>query len=254
MKLMRLAPVTLTLLAILGCKSNTEKHGTAVTNEVAATKPADPATLGSISGTIHLTGKAPQRIKIDMSQDPACTFAPDNLTEQVIADKGNLSNVFVYIKSAPAYQPAASALTASIDQKGCRFVPHVVAVMQGGSVLFSNSDPTMHNVHTMPVQVGNRSVDVSQGPGAKPEAMKFTSAENMVPVRCNNHPWMNAFVNVSPTAYFAVSGTDGSFKIPDVPEGNYTLVFVHEKLGTHEMPISVKAHQTSQADSSFTAQ
>jgi len=146
---------------------------------------------------------------------------------------------------------AEGTQAATIDQKGCRFLPHVVAVYQGGSVSFTNSDPTMHNVHTMPVQVGNRSVDVSEGPGGKPESVQFKDAENMLPVRCNNHPWMNAFVNISPTPFFAVTGTDGSFKIAGLPAGNYTIAFVHEKLGEQDLPVTITAQKSTTITTDF---
>lgn len=200
----------------------------------------DAATLGSVSGTVEFAGVAPARVAIDMTQDPACSFSGGtNLSEQYVVDHGRLANVFVYVKGAPHLnQPMQTVV---MDQKGCRFVPHVVAVAEGGSVEFRNSDPTMHNVHSMAVQAGNRNVDVSQGPGAKPQVLSFHDAETMLPVRCNNHPWMNAFINVSPNTFFSVTGTDGRFQITGLPAGNYTLAFVHEKLGEKDLPITVKA-------------
>ena len=210
------------------------------------------ATLGTVSGIVLFRGTPPPRVPIDMSQDPACAFAASpNLSEQVVTDKGKLANVFVYVKGAPHLnRPAMPVL---MDQHGCRFVPHVVAVAAGGVVQFRNSDPTMHNVHSMAVEAGNKRVDISQGPGSKPQDVIFAEAENMVPVRCNNHPWMNAFINVSPNTFFAVTDTDGRFSIPQLPEGNYTLVFVHEKLGTQEVPVSVKALGDTTVSATFPA-
>lgn len=236
------------LLSATGCKSRGGTPQTAAQKYAAA--PAAGQT-GSVSGTVLLSGTPPKRIPIDMSQDPACSLAGENLTEQVVADDGHLANVFVYVKGAPSLQPASAPVV--MDQKGCRFVPHVVAVAAGGSVEFHNSDPTMHNVHTMPVQVGNRSVDVSQGPGGKPEQIGFHDAEEMLPVRCNNHPWMNGFVNVSPNTFFAVTGRDGNFHIDGLPAGAYTLVFVHEKLGRRELPVQITAQQNTSAKLSFAA-
>ena len=249
-----IAVSTLALFLIAGCKSDAHKNTAANDTskaEQSITAP-DPATLGNISGAVHLNGKAPARIAIDMSQDPACTFGPPNLTEQYIVQDGKLANVFVYVKNAPAVpvQPAMLA-PAVVDQKGCRFIPHVVAIVKGGAVEFRNSDPTMHNVHSMPVQVGNRTTDVSQGPGGKPETLHFKDAENMIPIRCNNHPWMNAFLNISPTPFFAVSDATGAFHISGIPQGNYTLVFVHEKLGTVEVPVTVKAGGTADTTATF---
>lgn len=248
---------SLAVLLLAGCKPDAAvKNGAVVDNPKsgkAAVPAPNPATLGDISGVVHFNGKAPARVKIDMSQDPACAFGPANESEQYIVQKGMLANVFVYVKNAPEVPLSPAMLTpVVIDQKGCRFTPHVAAVVKSGSVEFRNSDPTMHNVHSMPVQVGNRSTDVSQAPGAKPETLHFSDAENMIPIRCNNHPWMNAFLNVSPTPFYAVTDPTGAFHINGVPQGNYTLVFVHEKLGTQEVPVTVKAGGTAQASATFT--
>lgn len=236
------------VLPLAGCKSD-KAPATSTANEQTkvAVATVDPATLGTVEGSVRFSGKAPERVKIDMSQDPACTLSSmENRSEQYVVENGKLANVFVYIKSTPTnIKPAEGTQAVTIDQKGCRFVPHVVALYQGGSVSFTNSDPTMHNVHTMPVQVGNRSVDVSEGPGGKPESVQFKDAENMLPVRCNNHPWMNAFVNVSPTPFFAVTGADGSFKIAGLPAGNYTIAFVHEKLGEQDLPVTIVAQKST---------
>lgn len=244
----------LSLACLTGCKSNAKQGEASPQDQRTAAVTIDPATLGSISGTVHISGTVPNRIKIDMSQDPACTLGSDNMTEQIVAKDGNLANVFVYIKEAPSSIASGTQLPpVVIDQKGCRFTPHVAAIYKGGTVEFTNSDPTMHNVHMMPVQVGNTRVDVSQGPNGKPQDERFNTAETMIPLLCNNHPWMNGFLNVSPTPYFAVSGPDGSFKIPSVPAGKYTLVFVHEKLGTQELPITITAHQATPATITFTS-
>ncbi|WP_158823880.1 carboxypeptidase regulatory-like domain-containing protein [Granulicella sp. S156] len=243
----------LTALAITGCK-----HEAAPKNvETVQSSPGptvDPATAGSITGVVHFEGKAPARVPIDMSMDPACAFSKDpNLSEQFVVTGGKLGNVFVYVKSgiAPSQAPAGTPAVV-LDQKGCRYLPHVVAVQQGGSVEFRNSDPTMHNIHTMPSTVGNEGVDISQAPMGQPQTHQFKSPETMLPVRCNNHPWMNAFVNVAPNPYFAVSGTDGSFTIQGLPPGNYTLAAVHEKLGEQDIQITVAPKATASASFAFT--
>lgn len=224
-------------------------------NATPAAAPAVPANAGEITGVVNFKGTPPPRIKIDMSMDPACAMVGgENLTEQYIVDHGKLANVYVYVKSgiAPSKAPAGMPV-AVMDQKGCRYVPHMLAVQQGGMVKFENSDPTMHNIHTIPEVGGNRVMDVSQGPGASPETKMFEKPEVMIPVRCNNHPWMNAFINVSPNPYFAVTGTDGSFTIKNLPPGTYTLAAVHEKLGEQDIQVTVPAKGTAKAEFSFQA-
>ncbi len=184
--------------------------------------------------------------------DPACSLAGENLTEQYVVNKGGLADVYVYIKSGLAASAApAGAAPVKIDQKGCRFIPHVTAVQQGGDVSFINSDPTMHNVHT--VTLGdNPALDVSQGPGAQPQVRRMNSPEQMIALRCNNHPWMNAFLNVAPNPFFAVTAADGTFVIKGLPPGTYTLAALHEKLGEQDTQITVPAHTTAQATFTFT--
>ncbi len=249
------------LSALSGCHSQpasqtAEPPQTAVSAKAgpAAAPPVDPAQAGTLTGTVHLKGTPPARVAIDMSMDPACSLAGDNLTEQYIDTKGGLGNVFVYIKSGiPASSAPAGAAPLHVDQHGCRFIPHVAAVQQGGSVTFTNSDPTMHNVHT--VTVGETpGMDVSQGPGAAPQTRQFSSPQTMLSIRCNNHPWMNAFLNVAPNPYFAVTNADGTFTLKGLPAGTYTLAAVHEKLGERDVQVTVAAQKTATKDLTFTMQ
>lgn len=241
------------LLALNGCKGTPKTASEAPSPAQATPSPVNPATVASLTGTIDLKGTPPPRVKIDMSMDPACAFAGENLTEQYVVTNGHLANVFVYIKSGlPASSAPTGAAPVRVDQKGCRFIPHVAAVQQGGSVEYTNSDPTMHNVHSTDVTAGNANVDVSQGPNAAPQSRRYNAPETMLPIRCNNHPWMQAFLNIAPNPYFAVTGADGSFTIPNLPPGTYTLAAVHEKLGEQDTQITVAPHATAKTSLTFT--
>lgn len=259
------AIVTGCLLAVLtGCKpSPAVKQGQVVDNgrkqqasaAPRATAPLDRSILGRVTGTVQFAGTAPARVKIDMSMDPACSqTGAENDSEQYIVQDSRLANVYIYVKSGP---PAAmnigdaSPVPVILDQVGCRYKPHVIAVEQGGTVEFRNSDATMHNIHTMPATVGNESIDISQGPKGAPITKQFTRPETMIPVRCNNHPWMNAFINVSATPFFAITGTDGHFTITGLPAGTYTFAAVHEKLGEQDITMTVAPQTTAKADFSF---
>jgi plastocyanin len=215
----------------------------------------DPSTLGTVRGVINFNGKAPAKIRIDTSMDPACGVggAGPVYSEQYLVNAGKLGNVFVYVKTGP---PAlddvpASAQPAVLDQKHCQYVPHVVAVMRGGYVEFTNSDSTMHNIHTMPTVVGNETIDVSQGPHGAAVSKQMTVAEAMIPVRCNNHPWMNAFLNVAPTPFFAISDATGQFEMHGLPPGTYTIGAVHEKLGERTITVTVTPRTVTKADFAF---
>jgi plastocyanin len=248
---------------VTGCKSSDGGRQTQATDKgnqaegpAASPKsaPLDPATLGTVSGTIRLSGKAPAPVKIDMSMDPVCSITGgDNFAEQYVVHDGKLANVYVYLKSGPPAAMSATAATPGpvvMDQVGCKYVPHVIALMRGGSVEFRNSDGTMHNVHTMPT-TGDQPIDISQGPKGAPQVKQFNRPEEMMPVRCNNHPWMNAFINVSATPFFAVTDADGHFSISGLPAGTYTLGAVHEKMGEQTAMVTVEPKGTSKADFNF---
>ena len=176
------------------------------------------------------------------------------MSEQFAVHGGDLANVFVYVKDGPKAalsMPLVAGPAVVMDQKGCRYTPHVIALSRGGSVEFRNSDITMHNIHTMPTAAGSESIDISQSPKGASQTRQFNQAETMIPVRCNNHPWMNAFINVSETPFFAVTGEDGGFSLKGLPEGDYTLAAVHEKLGEQTMKVTVRALGTTDAKFTF---
>jgi plastocyanin len=244
------AAAGLALVAIAGCK---KPAGQGSEEKVAYTQ-IDRNTAGTISGTIHLTGNMPQAVQIDMAQDPACNFAPPNYTEQYVGKNGGLQNVFIYIKDGLGNKvyPVPSTPVV-IDQKGCRYTPHVVGAIVGQRISFTNSDPTMHNVHMIPTVGGNQTVDISQPPNGQAESRIFSQPELMMPVRCNNHPWMQAFINVVTNPFFAMSDADGHFEIKGLPPGTYTVVADHEVLGQQTATVTVGSKQIATHDFSFAA-
>ncbi|HZC43535.1 MAG TPA: carboxypeptidase regulatory-like domain-containing protein [Acidobacteriaceae bacterium] len=255
-----LAVVPLLALAIAGCHQHARPHPSANGTSGSTAAPAanaqiDPATAGSVSGTIRFDGKAPTPIMIDMAQDPACGQASKtpNMTEQYVVHDGRLANVFVYIKDGLGnriYMPTKTPVV--LDQKGCRYIPHVIGTMVGQPVEFRNSDRTMHNIHIVPPGSDDTSgFDISQPPMAGTEQHIFRNTGLMIPVRCNNHPWMEAFLNVVKTPFFSVSNTNGTYQIQGLPPGTYTLVAVHEKLGTKSQQITIQTHKASTANFTF---
>ncbi len=211
---------------------------------------------GVISGTVTFVGKAPKPVEIDTSMDPACGLAGGGkvYAEQVVVNGGKLQNVYLYVKAGPEAAVSAGPMTNQpvvMDQRGCRYIPHVIGVMAGGTVEFQNSDATMHNIHTMPTMVGNETIDVSHGPRGQPVLKRLNKPELMIPVRCNNHPWMNAFINVAPTPYFAVTDAAGHFTIRGLPAGTYTIGAVQEKMGEKTMQVTVPANGAAAANFAF---
>jgi plastocyanin len=244
----------LSLLLATACskKENTEEQPANTMAPAAATAtPIDPATAASVSGTVSLDGAAPKPTKIDMSQDPAC--AGVNNSEAVIADGGKLANVFVYVKEGlgdRTFPTPADPVT--LDQSGCKYHPHVLGVMVGQTVSIVNSDPTTHNIHPTPKD--NREWNESQPPKSPALQKTFSREEIMLPVKCNQHPWMKMYVNVVKSPFYAVTGPDGKFEIKGLPPGDYTLAFVQEKFGEQDQKVTLAAKDSKTVDQAFKAQ
>ncbi len=213
----------------------------------------DPATSGTLSGTIQFTGKRPAAAPIDMSQDQDCArlqAAQHKADESLVVNaNGTLANVFVYLKAGlggKVFEPAVEARV--IDQKGCWFGPRMIGVQAAQTLRVTNSDPVTHNIH--PMAAVNREWNQSQGPGDEAITRKFAKSELIIPVKCNIHKWMHASIAVVEHPFFAVSGPDGSFAISNVPPGNYTIAAWQEKLGWQEQ--AVKISPTEKIKLSFT--
>lgn len=195
---------------------------------------------------VKFSGSAPKAVKIDMGLDPACNMSPEpNYSEQVAANRGKLANVYVYIKSGlAAHSYPAPAMPATVTQKGCRYVPHVLAARTGQTIRIVNDDPAMHNIHPAPNAPGNHEWNVSQPPKGEPIERSFNAPEVMMPVKCNQHPWMKMYLNLDDNPYFAVTGGDGGFSIANVPPGDYVVAAVQEKLGEKDINVHVAPKQT----------
>jgi plastocyanin len=242
------------LLMATGCHRSAANPTQPIAVETHYTQ-IDAATAGTISGTIDFIGTAPAPIAIDMAQDPACGLATKkpNMTEQYVIHDGRVANVFVYVRDGLGNRVyAPSKIPIVLDQKGCRFVPHVIGAMAGQTVEFRNSDPTTHNVHIVPPDAADTGgIDISQGPKTSPQQETFSTPILMTSIRCNNHPWMEAFLNVVKNPFFAVSNADGHYEIKGLPPGRYTLAAVQEKLGTRTQAITVESGKTTVANFTF---
>jgi len=121
--------------------------------------------------------------------------------------------------------------------------------MAGQKLQITNDDPTNHNVHPMPS--ANREWNQSQPPGSPPMVQEFARPEVMIPVKCNVHPWMKAYVGVQKHPFYAVTGADGTFTIKGLPPGDYTIEAWQEKYGTKELKVTVGPSETKTADFTY---
>ena len=242
------------VLLLVGCG----KKQTETTEEAPATSgqtgtPVDQATVGELSGKVAFQGGKPKLATIHMDQDPVCVqkhSTPVHVEDNAVNDNGTLPNVFVYIKEGAdkyAFTPPADPVT--LDQNGCMYKPHVFGILTGQDLHVTSSDPTTHNIHPMPKD--NREWNESQPPGAAPLEKKFTRTEVMIPVKCNQHPWMRAYIGVMKTPLFAVTGSDGSFTIKGVPPGDYTIEAWTATFGTQDQKVTVAPKETKTVDFSF---
>lgn len=219
-------------------------------------KHVDAATAGSLAGRITFAGTPPPVETLRMNTDPVCAQTAGASTPSdavLISGTGGLANAFVYVKSGldPSYSFAVPTTPVTLDQKACRYAPRVVGVRVGQPFSINNSDATLHNVHAMPMV--NQEFNQGQPVPNVPLTKTFTAPEVMVRFVCNVHGWMRAYVGVMSNPYFAVTDADGSFQIPGLPPGTYTVAVWHETFGTQEQQVTIAEKQTANLSVSYAA-
>ena len=257
--------IALSLLALASAcgGAKTPDTNTPASGDTAAAAPYSGPT-GTVTGVISFNGTPPAPKKIDTSADPVCgQKSPNLMTDDTVVKDGKVANVFVYVKEGTVeggkkiadYQWAAPSTAAQLDQNGCHYKPHVLGVQTNQKITITNSDPTQHNIHWTPKN--NPEWNQSQPNGAPPIEKSFNRAEILVPVKCNQHPWMKAYIGVMRTPFFAVSSDSGAYEIKGLPPGKYTVVAWREggANGTEAPPqeVTVTANGSAKADFSFGA-
>ena len=216
----------------------------------------DPATAGGVKGVAVIDGTAPKNEAIKMNADPVCvkqnSTPQSQETYMVAADGKSLGNVFVYVKDGlDKYSFDTPTATAKIDQKDCRYHPHVFGMRVGQPLEIMNSDPTLHNIHALPK--GNAEFNNGQPIQGMKMTHTFDKPEVMVPFKCDVHGWMNAYVGVMSHPYFAVTDKDGKFDLPNLPPGTYTIEAWHEKLGAQTASVTIGAKESKDVTFTFKA-
>lgn len=253
------------LLFVSGCSKSDDDE---VADDNSGGGDSAPATVkytpsgneGQINGTVTLNGTAPEAKKISMDADPACAANnPNPIVEDVVAKDGKLQNVFVYVKDGKtadgksiaglSFDTPAEAKV--LDQKGCHYVPHVLGIQIKQKLTVTNSDPTTHNVHPGPAK--NPEWNQSQGPGAPPIEKTFDRSEVLIPVKCNQHPWMKSYIGVLSHPFYAVTGADGKFEIKGLPPGTYTIVAWQGKYPEKSQSVTVGVKEVKTQDFAFDA-
>ncbi len=239
-------------LTLAGCGGDkTEAPKAESAPAAGGTATPDMANGGTITGKVAFEGTKPVMKTLDMSATPFCERAhqgsPVKSEEVVVNDNGTLKNAFVYVKAGlPDQNWQVPATAVELDQHGCMYRPHVIGVMTGQNLTIKTSDQTNHNIHPMPKN--NPEWNESQPPGSEDKTKTFARQEIMVPVKCNVHPWMRAYIGVVAHPFFAVTGDDGTYSLKGLPPGTYTITVWHEKYGTQDQQVTVGAKESKTAD------
>lgn len=227
-------------------------------NSAAPARAAVPATSGTITGgtitgRVLLEGPAPASRMIDMSGEPACRAAhpaPVAFPDVETGDHGALEDVVVYIKSGLGNESfSAPGTPVTLDQKGCMYSPHVVALMTNQTLLIRNSDPTVHNVHLL--ARANRPWNKSEPFGVPPLQETFSRPELAMPLVCNVHPWMRGYIFVFANPYFQVTSRSGEFTLRNLPPGTYTIEAWQEKFGTLDETVKLGSRESKSVSFAF---
>jgi plastocyanin len=214
------------------------------------TNPVDPATAGSITGKVSFVGTPPAPRPIKMGSDPNCVPGDAAVTETVVVQGDALKNVFVYVMDGLGDRRfPVPATPVVLDQKGCQYTPHVLGIQVGQPLEVLNSDPTLHNVHAL--AQANREFNTGQPQQGMRHVHTFSTAEVLVPFKCDVHGWMRAYIGVVDHPFYAVTSEAGTFELKGLPPGTYTIEAVHETLGVQTQTVTIGEKETKDAPFSF---
>ena len=214
---------------------------------------ATDTNTASISGTVTFKGDAPEMTVLDMAADPICDeknqAEPKRRQVLILGDNQRIANVIVQIKGAsvPDMDHDMPDMVVEFDQGGCQYTPHVFALRVGQTLKILNPDGTLHNVHAF----AKVNAEFNEAmPQFRTELDKvFDKAEpTAFAVKCDVHPWMNAWAAVFDHPYFAVTGEDGAFTISGLPAGTYELEVWHERLPAQTVTVTVGIGEKATVD------
>lgn len=245
-------PAVLLTLVFHACGA-ADNPGTGGAAAAADAYTVDPAEAAVITGVVHFEGAAPAGEPIDMRDEPTCAAKHGDAAptrQPVIANaNGTLRNVFVYVKEGLGDRRFATpAEPVVLDQDGCVYIPHVMGVQAGQPIAIRNSDGLLHNVNARAQT--NPPFNLSQ-PRSMEMQRTFNRPEIMIPVRCDVHGWMEAYIGVVDHPYYTVTGEDGAVRLDNLPPGTYTIEAWHERYGTQTTQITVGPQESAEITFTF---
>lgn len=233
-----LAPALLGLIITFAMTVAPSGQNAIERSEAMALFQVDPTRAASIQGTVTTLRDIPPPGTIRLPQECA-SHGRSVKAQSLIVNDGKVANALVYVsKGLEGKRFAVPQEEVVMDQAGCIYLPHVAAVQTQQQITFVNSDDVLHNVRCAAKE--NPAFNISMPNKDSRITKSFAKPEVAVPLKCNLHPWMGAYVGVFDHPYFAVSDEMGEFAFGDLPPGNYQVTVWHEKLGTVTQNIEVE--------------
>ena len=215
--------------------------------------PMSVSSGGTISGVVTFEGDVPEMKVLEVTKDQAVCGATEKYDESLVVGEGNaLKNTIVYLIDISKGKDFDKTVKLEIDQKDCKFSPHVQIVPVGTRLTMLNTDKVNHNVHIF--SSINKPVNKQQTKNRRKMPLAgVKKAEGPVSVKCDIHGWMSAWIAYVPHPYFAVTNEKGEFTLEDVPAGTYKLGYWHETCGTNsDAPASVTVEAGGAVTQDFT--
>jgi plastocyanin len=240
-----LVPVAGLALLLTGCSdSGTEAPASSPKTASEAPRAASPGTnAGAIAVRVTYAG-APDVDVIKINKDPEACGTEARVAKILVGEGQGLANAVV---SVAGVEGPLTARTPKLDQRGCQFRPHVVA-MQPGEIEILNSDGVLHNLHTY--SEANPPINKAQ-PKFKKVMTETFNKPDIIKVTCDVHSWMLGWIVVLPHPYFAVTDERGAGRIEGVPAGTHTVEVWHETLGRQTRDVAVKVGETTDVTIDF---
>ena len=217
--------------------------------------PLDLSTVGMISGSVHFEGPAPEQSVLQLRGWSECAAQHEGTVYagDVLVTNGRLQNALVYIKDGLGGRVfAIPEEPVENDQKGCVFLPRVMGLQVDQPIRYLNSDPMAHNVHGLPRN--SSPWNFSLGLKGTSRNVTVDAEEVGIEVKCDIHGWMRSYLGVFDHPYFALSGQDGSFRLQNVPPGEYTIAAWHERFGVTSQKIALPEKGEAEVALTFQAE
>lgn len=207
------------------------------------------AAAGEIEGRVTSSGSPRASAPLEVQRDQKFCGSQQPDESLLIGPGGALQNAVVYLADPPKLAQPPPPKDASLDQRSCRYVPHVLAAQAGAKLAVVNSDPILHNVNAA---AGERTAFNVAFPVQGQKRLMPLTRPGLLRAGCNaGHTWMSAWIHVFEHPFFAVTDKDGGFTLSGVPPGRYTLAVWHEKLGTRKVEVTVPERGAAQAAVDF---